>query len=336
MNRFAILRFVAIALLISAWYWFIVRDTDDQPDIELLNVSYDPTRDLWADLNETFIKQYQRKTGKLVGIKQSHGGSGSQARAVIEGLEADVVTLALFSDTDAIRSRGKAGLLADGWWKQEYSLPYGSTIVFVVRKGNPHGIKDWRDLKKSGVTVVTPDPKTSGNGKLSLLAAWAAVRPDAEARELLRHIYAHAHLDTTARASTIKFAREGIGDVHLTWENEAYLEVREFDGLEIVYPSASIKAEPFVAVVDGNVEKHGTREVAEEYLKFLYTKEGQDIIAKHHYRPLKIDDYPELFPPGSEKRKIELIKIQKIADDWNHAAKKFFGRGGIYDQIRKQ
>src|SRR5256886_5170882 len=242
--------------------------------VELLNVSYDPTRELWRQLNERFIAAYAKSPGGQLTIKQSHGGSSAQARSVIDGLEADVVTLALEPDTDAIR---KAGLIADGWQKQlpNGSVPYTSTILFVVRKGNPKGIKDWPDLVKPGIQIITPSPKTSGNGKLSFLAAWGSVTQrggsDAAALEYVTKLYKQVPvLDSGARGSTTTFAQKKIGDVHLTWENEAHLEVDEAGGeLEVVYPSASIRAEPYVAVVDANVERKGTRAAAEAYLKFL-------------------------------------------------------------------
>src|SRR5215467_5394879 len=258
--------------------------------LELLNVSYDPTRELWRDINAAFTPKYQAQSGNTLEIKQSHGGSTTQARAVIDGLEADVVSLALWSDTDAIR---KAGQIAPGWEARlpNNSLPYTSTIVFVVRKGNPKGIKDWPDIVKPGVEIVTPNPKTSGNGKLSFLAAWGYVRKnggsDADALEFVKKLYAQTPvLDLGARGSTVTFVEKKIGDVHLAWENEAKLEVEEAKGeVEIVYPSASILAQPYVAWVDKNVEHKGTAEVAKAYLEFLYTPEGQEIIAKNYYRP---------------------------------------------------
>ncbi len=239
----------------------------ERPAIELLNVSYDPTRELWRDLNTQFIQRYRAETGTELAIKQSHAGSSSQARAVIDGLEADVVTLALWSDIDAIRRRG---LIKDGWQERlpNHSLAYFSTIVFVVRKGNPKGIKDWPDIVKPDVVVITPNPKTSGNGKLSFLAAWGSVRQtggsEADARAFVTRLYKQTPvLETGARGATTTFAQRGIGDVHLTWENEAHLEVDESGGaLEIVYPPRSIRAEPFVAVVDANVERKGTQAVA--------------------------------------------------------------------------
>src|SRR2546427_4059982 len=259
--------------------------------LELLNVSYDPTRELWRDINAAFIPKYQKETGTTLEIKQSHGGSGTQARAVVDGLEADVVTLALWPDTDAVR---KAGQIAEGWEKRlpNNSLPYTSTIVFVVRKGNPKGIKDWPDIVKSGIEIVTPNPKTSGNGKLSFLAAWGSVTQrggsEADALEFVKKLYAQTPvLDLGARGSTTTFVQKKIGDVHLTWENEAHLEVEEAGGaVEIVYPPISVLAEPPVAIVDANVKRKGTGAAAKAYLDFLYTAEGQDIIAKHYFRPI--------------------------------------------------
>lgn len=305
--------------------------------VELLNVSYDPTRELWRDLNEKFVPHYEQKTGQRVAIRQSHASSGSQARAVIDGLEADVVTLALWSDTDALR---KNGLIKDGWQERlpEHSLPYFSTIVFVVRKGNPKAIKDWPDLVKPGVEVITPNPKTSGNGRLSFLAAWGAVRQrggsDEDARAFVTKLYQHTPvLDNGARGSTTTFAQKKIGDVHLTWENEAHLEVAETPGeLEIVYPPLSIRAEPFVAVVDANIDRKGTRAVAEAYLKYLYTEEAQHVLAKHYYRPIDESirkQYSELLP------EVQLFSIQTVAENWEDAQKKFFATGAIFDSIIK-
>jgi sulfate/thiosulfate transport system substrate-binding protein len=305
------------------------------PGMELKNVSYDPTRELWRDLNSQFAERYRAKTGTEVSIRQSHAGSSSQARAVIDGLDADVVTLALWSDTDAIR---KHGLIKDGW-EERYpnrSLPYVSTIVFVVRKGNPLGIKDWPDLVKPNVVVITPNPKTSGNGKLSFLAAWGSVLQSGgsedDARNYVTELYRRTPvLETGARGATTTFAQRGIGDVHLTWENEAHLEVQESAGaLEIIYPKRSIRAEPPVAVVDANVDRKGTRIVAEEYLKFLYTDEGQETIAKHFYRPIRdeiLAKHAQSFP------KIELFPITAVAAGWDAAQEKFFADGGVFDVI---
>ena len=306
-------------------------------EVELLNVSYDPTRELWRDLNAKFLSDYEQRTGSRLSIQQSHASSGSQARAVLDGLEADVVTLALWSDTDALR---KKGLIQDGWQERlpNHSLAYFSTIVFVVRKGNPKGIKDWSDLVKPGVEVITPNPKTSGNGRLSFLAAWGAIRrsggSEEDARAFVTRLYQHTPvLDNGARGATTTFAQKKIGDVHITWENEAHLETAETPGeLEIVYPSRSIRAEPFVAVVDANVERKGTRAAAEAYLKFLYTPEAQHILAKHYYRP--IDDsvrkqYTAALPD------IELFPVTAVAADWEDAQKKFFANGAIFDRINQ-
>lgn len=304
-------------------------------DGELLNVSYDPTRELWRDLNEQFVRDHEKDTGKRLTIRQSHGGSTSQARAVIDGLDADVVTLALWSDTDAIR---KKGLIADGWEARlpNRSLPYHSTIVFVVRKGNPKGVKDWPDLVRGDVAVITPNPKTGGNGKLSFLAAWGSVihrgGTTQEAEEYVRRLYGNVPvLDQAARAATVTFARRNIGDVHLTWENEAHLEVKEANGeLEIVYPKASIRAEPHVAVVDANVDRRGTRAQAEAYLKALFTPRAQEIIAKHHYRPTDpevLAKYRDQFPA------IELFPITTLAQGWDEAQERFFAEGATFDRI---
>lgn len=303
--------------------------------VELLNVSYDPTRELWRELNEKFIEQYKRESGTTVTIKQSHGGSSTQARAVIDGLEADVVTLAMWTDTDAIR---KASLIKEGWEEKlsNRSLPYLSTIVFVVRKGNPKAVKEWSDLVKEGVQVITPNPKTSGNGKLSFLAAWGAVvtngGSESDAKEFVTKLYKNVPvLDSGARGSTSTFAQKQIGDVHLTWENEAYLEVEEAKGeLEIVYPSTSIVAEPHIAIVDANVDRKGTRVVAEAYLKFLYTDVGQEAIIKHHYRPSNSEilaKHPGKFPD------LKLFPVTAVAEGWDAAQSKFFAEGAVFDSI---
>jgi sulfate transport system substrate-binding protein len=303
--------------------------------VELLNVSYDPTRELWRELNEQFSSAHQRDTGNRVVIRQSHGGSSSQARAVIDGLDADVVTLALWSDTDALR---KKGLLADGWESRlpNRSLPYFSTIVFVVRQGNPKGVRDWTDLTRPDVSVITPNPKTSGNGKLSFLAAWGSVRrrggTEEQAREYVTNLYKNVPvLDSGARGATTTFAQRKLGDVHLTWENEGRLEVRESGGaLEVVYPSASIRAEPPVAVVDATVDRKGTRAAAEAYLKFLYTDVAQAVIARHHYRPSN----PEVLKHhAGQFPDIPLFGIDAVARDWDDAQQRFFAEGGVFDQI---
>lgn len=310
-------------------------EASQEPPLELLNVSYDPTRELWKAVNEQFTVHYEKEYGRRLTIKQSHGASGSQARSVIDGLDADVVTLALWSDTDAIR---KKGLIKENWDQQfpNRSLPYFSTIVFVVRKGNTKGIKDWPDLIKPDVAIITPNPKTSGNGKLSFLAAWGSVLArggsEEDARKFVAEIYRHAPvLDTGARGATTTFAQKGIGDVHLTWENEAHLEVRESNGeLELVYPSISIRAEPHVAVVDSNVDRKGTRAAAEAYLKYAYTDEAQEIIAANFYRPINAEI---LAKHANVFRSIELFPITAVATDFDAAQAKFFGEGAIFDSI---
>ena len=307
----------------------------DAGSLELLNVSYDPTREFWRQVNDAFVPRYAKEHGTDLQIRQSHGGSGTQARAVIDGLEADVVTLAMWPDTDAIR---KAGLIDAGWEARlpNGSVPYRSTIVFVVRKGNPKGIKDWPDIIKPGIQIVTPNPKTSGNGKFSFLAAWGSViaggGSESQARELVTKLYKQTPvLDSGARGSTTTFVQKNIGDVHLSWENEARLEVAEAAGdLELVYPSVSILAEPPVAWVDANVKRKGTRDAAEAYLRFLYTDEGQEIIAKNFYRPINeavLKKHASSFPD------IKLFPITTVAKDWNDAYATFFADGKIFDTI---
>jgi len=310
-------------------------DGADASQTELLNVSYDPTRELWRAVNARFIEQYAAETGTHLRIDQSHAASASQARAVIDGLEADVVTLAMPTDTDAIR---RAGLINDGW-QQKFphdSLPYYSTIVFVVREGNPKNIHDWSDLVRSDIQIVTPNPKTSGNGKLSFLAAWGFVLlsggSESDAEAFIAKLYQRTPvLDTGARGATTTFAQKGIGDVHLTWENEAHLEVAESGGkLQIVYPTNSIRAEPRVAVVDANVDRRGTRAAAEAYLTFLYTDAGQQIIADHYYRPSN----EAVVAQNSDKfGAIDLFDITKIASSWEEAEKRFFADGGVFDRL---
>jgi len=322
-------------VLLAVGGWWVAAGHRAEPGTELLNVSYDPTRELWQDLNNQFIADHEKHTGTRLSIKQSHGGSSSQARAVIDGLEADVVTLALWSDTDAIRQKG---LIRDGWEERlpHHSLPYFSTIVFVVRQGNPKGVKDWPDLVRGDAKVITPDPKTSGNGKLSFLAAWGAALArggsEDDARAYVTELYRRVPvLDSGARGATVTFAQKGIGDVHLTWENEAYLEVAESGGkLEIVYPSASIRAEPFVAVVDANVDRKGTRERAAAYLGYLYTEEAQETIARHHYRPI---DEAVLRRHAAELPDIKLFPVTSVAAGWHDIQAKFFAEGAVFDQI---
>ena len=321
---------------LAASVWFVTKSrSGHEKSIELLNVSYDPTRELWRDLNGRFIPRYENDTGSRLTIKQSHGGSATQARAVIDGLDADVVTLALYSDTDAIR---KKGLISEGWAERlpHRSLPYFSTIVFVVRKGNPKDIKDWPDLVRPETSIVTPNPKTSGNGKLSFLAAWGSVirrgGSEKDAREYVAKLYRQTPvLDSGARGSTTTFAQKKIGDVHLTWENEAHLEVEEAKGeLELVYPPLSIRAEPHVAVVDANVKRKGTEAAAEAYLRFLYTEEAQEIIANHYYRPIN----PEILKEYSKQLPdLDLFPISTVASDWDDAQKRFFAEGAIFDGI---
>ena len=308
-----------------------------QAQITLLNVSYDPTRELWRDLNATFIAKYLKEANAKLAIKQSHGGSSTQARAVIDGLDADVVTLAMWSDTDAIR---KKGLIAENWEQRlpNRSLPYVSTIVFVVRKGNPKGIKDWPDLVKPGVAIITPNPKTSGNGQLSFYTAWGSVvvrgGSREEATKYVTQLYQQVPvLDSGARGATTTFVQKRIGDVHLAWENEAHLEVREANGeLELVYPPLSIRAEPHVAVVDENVDRKGTRAAAEAYLKFLYTDEAQEIIAKHYYRP---SNERILKKHGATFPALRLFAVTDIGKNWDDVHERLVGDGSVFDAIYK-
>ena len=307
-------------------------------DITLLNVSYDPTRELYQEYNAAFVKYWLARTGDKLSIRQSHGGSGKQARSVIDGLEGDVTTLALAYDIDEIAGRSK--LIAPDWQKRlkHNSSPYTSTYVFLVRKGNPRGIKDWGDLVKPGVSIITANPKTSGGARWGYLAAYgyALKQPggsDAKAKQFVADLFANVPvLDSGARGSTVTFAERGIGDVLLAWENEAHLSLKEFgaDRFDIVYPPTSILAEPPVAVVDKVVDKRGTREVAQAYLEYLYTPEGQDIAARNFYRP--IDDkvaakYAKNFP------KIALFTIDDTFGGWAKAQKTHFADGGVFDQI---
>jgi sulfate transport system substrate-binding protein len=307
-------------------------------DVTLLNVSYDPTRELYVDFNKAFAAAYQQETGKSVEIKQSHGGSGSQARAVIDGLQADVVTLALAYDIDAIAAKG---LVAAGWQKRLplNASPYASTIVFLVRKGNPKGIRDWDDLVKPDVSVITPNPKTSGGARWNYLAAWGyALKKSGsadKAKQFVADLYKNVSvLDTGARGSTVTFVERGVGDVLLAWENEAFLAQREFgkDKFEIVSPPLSILAEPPLAVVDTVADKKGTRAVAEAYLRYWYTREGQEIAARNSYRPRDPEiakQYENVFA------KVELFTIDEVFGGWTKAQKEHFGEGGVFDQIYK-
>ena len=304
---------------------------------ELLNVSYDPTRELYQEVNAAFAKHWKAKTGRDVTIQQSHGGAAKQARAVIDGLEADVVTLALAYDIDAIAA---AGLLDKDWQKRlpSNSAPYTSTIVFLVRKGNPRGIQDWNDLVKPDIQVITPNPKTSGGARWNYLAAWAyALRQpggnDARAREFVTALFRNVPvLDSGARGSTTTFVQRGIGDVLLAWENEAFLSIKELgpDKVDIVVPSLSILAEPPVTVVDKVVDRKGTRAVAQAYLEYLYTPEGQELAAKHHYRPrleAVAKKHAAAFP------KVNLVTIGEEFGGWQKAQRAHFADGGIFDQI---
>ncbi len=310
---------------------------DGTGKVELLNVSYDPTRELYSAINPGFAAEWKAKTGQDVAIKMSHGGSGKQARAVIDGLDADVVTLALAYDIDEIAS--KAQLLPKTWQSQlgDNSAPYRSTIVFLVRHGNPKGIKDWGDLVKPGVAVITPNPKTSGGARWNFLAAWAygrkAYGSDAAAQDYVRKLFANVPvLDSGARGATTTFVERGIGDVLLAWENEAFLAQKELGKgkFDIVVPSISILAEPPVAVVSKNAQRHGTEKVAEAYLKYLYTPEAQDVIARNYYRPIDpavAAKYADVFP------KLELVTVDKDFGGWQAAQQKFFNEGGVFDTI---
>ena len=301
-----------------------------------LNVSYDPTRELYVAVNTAFKKYWKDKTGQDIAFRQSHGGSGSQARAVIDGLEADVVTLALAYDVDAVSN---SGLIHKDWQKRlpQNSSPYTSTIVFLVRKGNPKGIKDWNDLIRSGVQVITPNPKTSGGARWNYLAAWEYAKRknggnEAKAREFVSALFKNVPvLDSGARGATTTFVQRGIGDVLLAWENEAYLALaEEKDKVEIVTPSISILAEPPVAVVDKVVAKKGTKAIAEAYLQFLYTPEGQEIAAKNHYRPR---DEKIAAKYAGTFAKVELFTIDQAFGGWQNAQKTHFADGGTFDKI---
>ena len=327
-------RFVASFVLTA-----VLTGAAHAADITLLNVSYDPTRELYADINKAFAPRYKAETGKTIDLKQSHGGSGRQARSVIDGLQADVVTLALAYDIDEIADRG---LIAADWQKKlpQNASPYTSTIVFLVRKGNPKGIKDWDDLAKPNVKVITPNPKTSGGARWNYLAAWGyALKKyggEDKARNFVQSIFKNVPvLDTGARGSTVTFVERNVGDVLIAWENEAFLSINEFgkDKFEVVVPSLSILAEPPVAVVDKVVDKKGTRAPAEAYLKFLYTPEGQEIAAKHFYRPrdeVVATKYERSFP------KVDLFTIDDVFGGWRKAQTTHFKDGGIFDSIYAQ
>ena len=307
-----------------------------QAPLTLLNVSYDPTRELYSEFNSAFAKHWKAKTGQDVSIKQSHGGSGKQARSVIDGLEADVVTLALAGDIDALYKNGQ--WLAPNWQKRlpHNSAPYTSTIVLVVRQGNPKGIKDWDDLVKPGISVITPNPKTSGGARWNYLAAWEFAKRklgnEAKAKEFVQALYKNVPvLDTGARGSSITFAQRNQGDVFISWENEAHLLEKEFGGkVDIVYPSLSILAEPPVAVVDKNVDRKGTRAVAQAYLEYLYTDEGQDIAGKNFYRPVSLKAQAKYL---KQLPKLNLFTIEQAFGGWAQADKAHFADGASFDQI---
>ena len=329
--RFSNLKLGVVAALISVTSFHVAAK-------DFLNVSYDPTRELYEDINTQFGAYWKQRTGQNINFKQSHGGSGKQARAVIDGLSADVVTLALAADIDVIAEKAK--ILPTDWQKKlpQNSTPYTSTIVFLVRKGNPKHIKDWGDLVKPDVRIITPNPKTSGGARWNYLAAWAWAKHqaggnDAKAQEFVRKIYKNTQvLDSGARGSTTTFAERGIGDVLLAWENEAHLAIREQPNkFEIVTPSLSILAEPPVAIVEKNVEKHGTKYLAQGYLNFLYSPLGQEIAAKNFYRPrnAKVLAKYNVFKP------LKLVTIDQEFGGWNKVQKAHFENGGIFDQIVK-
>jgi sulfate/thiosulfate-binding protein len=337
-------RLFPLLLTTVFFIWLLGGCSTPQPtapaSVHLLNVSYDPTRELYQEFNIAFAADWKRKNGQTVEIEQSHGGSGTQARAVIDGLQADVVTLALAYDIDAIVN--KAHLINPGWETKmdQNSTPYTSTIVFLVRKGNPKGIHDWSDVIRKGVSVITPNPKTSGGARWNYLAAWGYAwnqtgHDEKKTRDFIAALYKNVPvLDSGARGATTTFVQRGLGDVLLSWENEAYLAVKEFgaDKFEIVNPSSSILAEPPVAVVDVNVDRHGTRKVAEAYLQYLYTDEGQEIAAKNFYRPRSqaiLAKYKNQFPD------IKFFTITDVGGTWKEVQPKHFADHGIFDQIYK-
>jgi sulfate/thiosulfate-binding protein len=330
---------VVLGLLITGLLLtFSIQARAQGGEVSLLNVSYDPTRELYQDFNQAFAKYWKAKTGQTVTIEQSHGGSSKQARAVIDGLQADIVTLALAYDIDAISQN--AGLLPADWQKRlpQNSTPYTSTIVFLVRKGNPKHVKDWDDLVKPGISVITPNPKTSGGARWNYLAAWAYAlkQPggnEQTAQDFVKRLYKNVPvLDSGARGSTTTFVQHEIGDVLIAWENEAFLSIKELgpEKVEIVVPPQSILAEPPVSIVDKVVDKKGTRKVAQAYLEYLYTPEGQEVAAKNYYRP-RLDSvakkYSSTFP------KIKLVTIDDTFGGWQKAQKTHFADGGIFDQI---
>ena len=327
---------LALLAIAAAATAVVVKNLKGQdPSRQFLNVSYDPTRELYREIDRSFSAEYLRTSGRSLTVAQSHGGSSRQARAVIDGLPADVVTLAMHSD---IVGLVRHGLLADGWEARlpHASRPYTSTIVFVVRRGNPRQVRDWPDLTRPGVAIVTPDPRTSGNGKLSFLAAWGSVLrrggDEAEAQAFVADLYRHAGAPAEgARGAATSFADEKIGDVHLTWENEALREVDESKGdLELVYPSTSILAEPYVAWVDANVARKGTAGAAKAYLEFLFTPAAQEIVAAHGYRPA---DPAVLAAHAARFPALDLFPVTLLARDWEEAQQRFFGDGGVFDRL---
>lgn len=333
MKKLLILKLVALV--------FASAITAKAGQASILNVSYDPTRELYREYNSAFAKYWKKKTGDTVSVQQSHGGSGKQARAVIDGLGADVVTLALAYDIDAIAE--KAQLLPADWQKRlpDNSTPYTSTIVFLVRKGNPKGIRDWNDLVKPGVAVITPDPKTSGGARWNYLAAWGYAlkqnnSDEAKAKDFVRRLFRNVPvLDTGARGATTTFVQRGVGDVLVAWENEAHLVLKESrsGAFEIISPSLSILAEPPVAVVDTNAKKHGTEAVAKAYLEYLYSPEGQEIAAKNFYRP-RLESVTQKY--ASQFPKMNLFTLNDVFGGWNQAQKTHFAEGGVFDQIQQR
>ena len=332
MIQYSLARRALVAAVFAAFYGL----ASSQAPVSLLNVSYDPTRELYVEYNQAFAKYWKGKTGQDVTIKQSHGGSGKQARSVIDGLDADVVTLALAGDIDALYKNG--GWIAQDWQKRlpHNSSPYTSTVVLVVRQGNPKGIKDWDDLIKSGISVITPNPKTSGGARWNYLAAWEFAKRkyggETKAKEFVTALYKNVPvLDTGARGSSITFAQRNQGDVFISWENEAHLLEKEFGNkVDIVYPSLSIVAEPPVTVVDKNVDRKGTRKVAEEYLNYLYSDEGQDIAGKNYYRPISPKaqaKYVKQLP------KLPLFTLEQAFGSWAKADRDHFADGASFDQI---
>jgi sulfate/thiosulfate-binding protein len=329
--------FLTAAVALAATLSACSGGADKGNTVELTNVSYDPTRELYQDINPAFAAAWQKKTGQIVKFRMSHGGSGKQSRAIIDGLEADVATLALAYDIDAIAKKGK--LLPDDWQKAlpDNSAPYTSTIVFLVRKGNPKGLKDWGDLVKPGVQVITPNPKTSGGARWNFLAAWAYGRKaggsDTAAQSYVSKLFANVPvLDSGARGATTTFVERGIGDVLLSWENEAYLAEKKMGTgkFEVVVPSISVLAEPSVAVITGNAKKHGTTEAAKAYLEFLYTPEAQTMIAKNFFRPRDpaiAAQFKDQFP------QVNLVTVDKDFGGWTKAQHEFFDDGGVFDRI---